>query len=268
MLKGFSTPLSPLGCANLTPAPPWHYAGDLLVIEFWADGDAVRAVLPPGITAGRDAGRCLAFFADWQACTNGREELLDPVRAQYREFFVLVSGRYKVQPVMTCPYIFVDQDTSMMRGLIQGFPKVLGSIHVTRAFCVEGMASPPLAPGSVFAGTASAKGRRLAEGWVKLTGPAAAPPPMDSIVTLRYFPSFDAGKQQSPAAAELVWSLWEDRRISAVWTGDAELSFFASPCHELQALAPLRVGSGYRFSMAMTICHAGQSIDIREAWTR
>jgi hypothetical protein len=31
------------------PAPPWHYVGDFLVLEYWAEPDAVAAVLPPGL---------------------------------------------------------------------------------------------------------------------------------------------------------------------------------------------------------------------------
>jgi hypothetical protein len=46
-LQGFSVPLSPEGRASLTCTPPWHYAGDLLVVDFAADPAAVQAVLPP-----------------------------------------------------------------------------------------------------------------------------------------------------------------------------------------------------------------------------
>jgi hypothetical protein len=28
VVKGYSVPLSPLGQANLAPAPPWHYSSD------------------------------------------------------------------------------------------------------------------------------------------------------------------------------------------------------------------------------------------------
>ena len=35
MLKGYSLPLSPGGRSSLVPSPPWHYVGDLMVIEYW-----------------------------------------------------------------------------------------------------------------------------------------------------------------------------------------------------------------------------------------
>src|SRR6202035_1219913 len=39
MLKGFTAPRSPLGVAALVPPPPWHFAGDVLAVEFWNDPD-------------------------------------------------------------------------------------------------------------------------------------------------------------------------------------------------------------------------------------
>ena len=55
-VRGYSSPRSPEGRSSLVPYPPWHYVGDFLVIEYWADPDAVRAVLPPGLEPHPDAG--------------------------------------------------------------------------------------------------------------------------------------------------------------------------------------------------------------------
>ena len=40
MLKGYMAPRSPLGQASIDPPPPWHYSGDVLAVEFWADPPA------------------------------------------------------------------------------------------------------------------------------------------------------------------------------------------------------------------------------------
>ena len=48
-LQGYSLPRSPEGRASLVPPPPWHYVGDFLVLEYWADPAAVAAVLPAGL---------------------------------------------------------------------------------------------------------------------------------------------------------------------------------------------------------------------------
>ena len=59
-------------------------------------------------------------------------------------FFIVVGARYQRQPVSRCVYIWVDKDFAMYRGWIQGFPKKLGSIHMTRLFAA-GQASGQLA---------------------------------------------------------------------------------------------------------------------------
>jgi hypothetical protein len=46
MLKGFTAPRSPLGIAALVPWPPWHFAGDVLAVEFWNDPDISLHTLP------------------------------------------------------------------------------------------------------------------------------------------------------------------------------------------------------------------------------
>jgi hypothetical protein len=45
--KGYTGPLSPDGSAALVPAPPWHYCGDFLIVEYHTDPEAVIALLNP-----------------------------------------------------------------------------------------------------------------------------------------------------------------------------------------------------------------------------
>lgn len=92
-MQGFSVPRSPQGRTSLTPPPPWFYAGNLLLIDYAADPQAVAAVLPPGLAPDPgDPGGCTAFFVDWQYASTSGEELTDPVRSQYHEFLVLVKA--------------------------------------------------------------------------------------------------------------------------------------------------------------------------------
>jgi hypothetical protein len=86
--RSFTAPFTTSGRAALVPPPPWHYAGWLLNVAFEHDPGDSQALVPPA--AGRPVGRGCVHFADWQACTDGRE-LLDPVLAQYRETIVVLE---------------------------------------------------------------------------------------------------------------------------------------------------------------------------------
>lgn len=255
MLKGFSAPRSPQGRSSLVGAPPWHYVGDLLVIEYWAEPEAAAAVLPGVLEPHQDGGRMAAMFVDWQSCRTDRNELTDPSRSQYKEFFVTVSATYEGSDVAYCPYIWVDRDFALARGWIQGFPKKLGSIWITRTFGLDTAADPGVAPGSVFGGTLAASERRLAQATVTLecpseSGSTHAEPP---IVNARHFPRLERGRHDEPAVHELVRSVSFDRSASDVWEGSATLELFDAPSEELAALAPLRVGRGFRFTLAYSV---------------
>ena len=250
-LEGYSLPRSPAGRASLVPRPPWHYVGDFLVLEYWADPDAVAAVLPPGLEPlAADPGRCAALFVDWQSCADDGAELLDPVRSQYREFFLVVNAELDGSPVTTCPYIWVDRDFALARGWIQGFPKKLGSIHMTRDFGLSSRAES-----STYVGTLAANDRRLAEGRVTVEresngGPTHNDPP---LVNVRHFPRLAAGRHDEPAVHELVAARSRDRSISTIWEGSAQLRLFDAPGEEHAALAPVRMGKGFRFTFAYTV---------------
>jgi acetoacetate decarboxylase len=253
--KGYTTPLSPDGGAALVPAPPWHYCGDFLIVEYHADPDAVIALLPKELEPAADPGAVAAIFADWQCCSTGGAELLDPVQGQYKEFFLVVGCTYQGQPMSRCVYIWVDKDFAMYRGWIQGFPKKLGAVHMTRTYPV-GKASPRLEPGARFGATCTAGSREIARAVVTLRGisdqgPTVNAPPMANT---RHFPAYDG---LIPDVFELVRSGGQDREVTEIWEGDAELALGANTIEPLQAIAPRRVGKGFRFTFAYTV-HGGQ----------
>ncbi|CAG2127182.1 hypothetical protein LMG31506_00370 [Cupriavidus yeoncheonensis] len=257
MSQPYAVPLSPRGLSSIAPPPPWHYSGDFLIVEFWADPAAAAAVLPAGLTPDpQSPGHATAIFVDWQF-TGENDELLDPARYQYREFFILVDALHEGQAVAFCPYIFVDNDSAMMRGLIQGFPKRLGAVHQTRTFAAPSLAAAPVAPGTRFAATASTAGQRIARAEVKLTGkvddPSRAGLGGRPIVNLRHFPRLAAGQHDNPAVHELVVSIMDNPRIADVWTGDGQLTLPLAEGEEIADLAPVRVGAGFRLSMSYTV---------------
>ena len=66
----------------------------------------------------------------------------------------MVNALLDGEEVTTCPFIWVDQDFALARGWIQGFPKKLGSIWMTRTFGLDAAADPGLRPAAATAGRA------------------------------------------------------------------------------------------------------------------
>ena len=254
-LHGYTVPRTPRGQASLVPPPPWHYVGDFIVVDFHADPEAAVSLLPDGLRPHPDAGRCAAVFVDWQSVSEGGDELVDPVRSQYREFYLVVSGLLGDDPVTTCPFIWVNQDFALARGWIQGFPKKLGDVWMTRSFELDCKASPGVRAGTRFGATCSARGRELSRATLVLeqesaTGSVHTDP---RLVNVRHFPRLTAGRHDQPQIHELVRARSHDRSVSAIWEGEAKLELFAAPGEEHTILSPLSVVRGYRFTFAYTV---------------
>jgi hypothetical protein len=197
MLKGFMVPRSPSGHASIDPPPPWHYSGDVLAVEFWADPAVTTSILPEGLSPDRSTnGHAFAMFVDWQF-TASDDEYLDPARYQYRKAFVLIDAALGSRPVTFCPFIYVDNDAALARGWAQGFPKKLGSIFQTRTYAAPSFAASPVKPGARFGASLSAHGCRLADARVTLRQPVADPFTVFNRPTalVRYFPRLAKGQQ-------------------------------------------------------------------------
>lgn len=104
-LTGFFYPRTATGQSSLLPAPPWYYSGDLLTVEYRTDPVNVARLLPaPLEPAPEDPGAVALIWADWQSCGAAGDELLDPVRAQYRECFAVVRCGYGGRVYSRCVF--------------------------------------------------------------------------------------------------------------------------------------------------------------------
>ena len=244
-VAGFFYPRTATGRASLLPAPPWYYSGDMLTVEYRTDPARVAELLPhPLAPAPEDPGAVALIWADWQSCGAGGEELLDPVRAQYAECLAVVRCAFGGRVYSRCVYIWVDSDVALARGLVQGYPKKLGSIHQTRPHPF-GRAAPRIAPGGTFAGTLSAGGRRLAQAVVTLREEAPSPGFVNAhpMAHHRWMPSIEKGAPD--ALGELVASGSASVEGGPSWRGDATLELFESPTEELASLEVREIIGGY-----------------------
>jgi acetoacetate decarboxylase len=244
-VQGFFYPRTATGRASVIPPPPWFYSGDLLTVEYRTDPQRVADLLPPPLTlAGSDPGAVAFIWADWQSCSASRAELLDPVRAQYKEAFVVVRCAYQGTTFSRCVYIWVDKDFAIARGIHQGYPKKLGSMWQTRPHPF-GQAAPQVGPGGTFGATLAAGDRRLAEAVVTLREPAESNGFVNGhpMAHHRILPGIERGAPD--AFAQLIESGAADVEAGQAWSGDADLRLFEAPTEEVAALAVHEIIGGY-----------------------
>jgi hypothetical protein len=254
MMQGYTPPFTPRGLASLVGPPPWHYCGWLLNVEFECDATGAAAFVPPEV--GVATGRGAIHFVEWQATTDG-SELLDPVLSQYRETIVLLElTRPDGTAANFCPLIYVDQDISMLRGLLQGWPKKLGTTWLTRSMPLDHPAAAPLRAGTRLGATLTVKERRLAEARLELTGrPAEA-------IGFSARPSYgtvgwaDLTRPGEPPRLRYLRPLVGSRVGNGWHDATAELTFFDTPRDELADLGLRRTTRANAGWLGITITGA------------
>jgi acetoacetate decarboxylase len=250
-LTGWTLPQSPSGRSAVVAAPPWHYSGEIIALDFKADVDAVAALLPRGLAPAPD-GAASVVFADWCSASDHDERVLaDPGVGQYHEAYLVLHALRGDKKVGRVPFIWVDSELSLLRGQIQGFPKKLGQIAMTRA--VElGRGGVRKQAGARFAAHASSHGRRVLSASVQLEGTSDRLPRALTLplIHTRLFPSIDRAE---PAVHELQIGSIANFECGTVHTGPATLLLEPSEYEELAPLTPRSVGAGYVCSLAFSV---------------
>jgi hypothetical protein len=253
MLAGFTPPYTPSGKSSLLPPPPWHYAGQVMSLAFRVDRGMAASLLPEGF--GTATGNAAGHFCEWQSTTDG-SELLDPVYAQYKEFFVLIEAERAGGRVLYCPFIYVDQDLSMARGWLQGWPKKIGSVWMTRSYDLDHVAAAPRRKGTRFGATLAVKDRRLADAAITLTGEPSAPIGFLAMPTFGIVGAPTLIGTPSPGDKTLARAVVPAKIQGPAHAAEGTLRFFESPRDEMSMLQPEKVTAASLSTFALTVSAA------------
>jgi hypothetical protein len=141
-------------------------------------------------------------------------------------------------------YIWVDKDFAMARGHIQGYPKKMSEIWMTRPVTI-GKAGPRLEVGGRFGATLSTWGRRIAEARFTITGTAESAGFVNGHPMLhsRQMPAIEMDGRDS--LDELVTMRGFDVELGPVYAGDAELVLHDTPTEELDRFGDIEIIGGY-----------------------
>ena len=244
------------GRASLVPRPPWHYVGDFLVIEFWAEPAAVAALLPPGLAPHPTPAAARPSSPTGSPARRAARSCVDPSRSQYREFFVVVQRPARRRGGDDLPVHLGRPRLRARPRLDPGLSEEARLDLDHPPFRSRLPADPGLRPGATYGGDLLGRGAaaRRGDGHARARSPRTGRPTTRRRSQRPPFARLEAGRHDEPAVHELVRSRSRDRVVSEVWEGTATLELLAgSGRGARRARARCASGKGFRFSFAYTV---------------
>ena len=171
-----------------------------------ADPRRPRRCCQTGLEPFGEPGRCAAVFVDWQSRSEDGDELTDPVRAQYKEAYIVISGaagrRARLLLLVHLGRPGLRDGARLDPGLPEEARRGVDDPHVPDPV---GGGARRCSPARAFGATCTPAGvsspaRGYSSSRVE-TGSVHTDPP---IVNVRYFPRLSAGDHERPAVHELV----------------------------------------------------------------
>ncbi len=258
-MHGYTPPFAPKGRSSLVDHPPWHFASDVLQVVYRADPEAVRAVLPAPLELGPEPDRVTVRVTEVISVSDADPDLAyrQPEATQYGEAIVTVSCRFEGEAGVYLPFIWADHDWSLLRGWLNGWPKKVAQIRMTRLHPLHPKLRP-LGPGARLGGVLSRHGERVLFAGVTLEEPGTPEdlPRLGTYFGVRYWPDVDP--ERPPSVHEVVRVATQNRRVTDVWKGSGEVRFYPAENEELLPLSPRRIESAQYFRSGWT--NAGGSV--------
>jgi len=250
-LKGYSLPLTPQGKSSLVDPPPWYYGGEVIQVLFRTDAKQAQTFIPPPLEIGPEPGLGIVWFVEWVSVSESNPDMafINPERSVYPECIIMLQCSFKGEPGYFVPYIWVNNDFTLLRGFIQGFPKKLARISMTKLSELNPKVGGRRA-GAKVRGICEAHGERLVDASLVFTGQAEPSElPKLKFYLMRHYPNIE--DPSKPIVHEIVNSVSEITTAD-IWKGNADLKFFESDLDEVAGISPVEILGGFYHSVGLT----------------
>ncbi len=219
-----------VGSSALVPDGPWEYAMDVIAVHAVSDAEKIYDAI--GLQTN---GELWFYFADIisrsPSCSELNYEAPDLV--QYREAAIFVKVSYAGRHYAYCPFMYVDNDVSLVRGLVVGFPKKIANIAITR--------DHPLMRQRKFGATAMRAGYTLLKAIVE---------PNEKVDSLPFdnFGPWLLRRYIAPINVDEFVVFKLEVEYGELLRGNAKLEVGGGINDELHAFKPKNILAGYRYS--------------------
>ena len=260
-MSGFTRPFTPEGRASSIQAFPWKFAGDLLLIHFHADPDALSALLPEPLTPGDKPDEAFVWSPHLRCYPLGADpDKINPARTYYNVAALGIPCKLNGEPTMLSAFQWCDRDWLVILSWFIGSCSKLATIEQNGTHpllsTVDSVQTGGI--GTTFRRTVTRDGDRIID---------MSFSPLDSIEFVdlefytrnlpltceRHIPDCHVPRLGRPALHDLTQMVIEDTCFGQAWTGPASLRFGDSDNEELLPIQPTEVMGGYWLPMGFNL---------------
>jgi len=249
-LGAYTHPITESGRSSIVPEGPYHYGVEYLAVHLKINQEKAQKLLPRFLKASDEAW---VYVADFVTVHGKNVDWIYrmPDMTQYKEAAVAIKVFYGGKAYSYFPFMWVDKDWALIRGWLNGYPKKIAEIVMSRINPLN-PALEEISRGSKLGGYCSRLGRRLLTILVELEEEVREIPlrGFGPTLTYRHFPTTYEGQQGVSEVLEIIRSNY---RLGKAWKGRGEVEIGYGDNDEVELVEPLSVLGGYYYIAGYTI---------------
>ncbi|QIW23569.1 acetoacetate decarboxylase [Sulfolobus sp. S-194] len=246
MQNDFSLPITKSGKSQIVFPPPWHYGVTYISAHVKFDKDSASQLLPNFLSTD---GEGWIYIAEFISTSDHNWNFMyeDPELVQYMEGAIGLKVNFEGKNYIYFPFMWVDKDWALVRGWLDGYPKKIAKIVMTRLHPLLPMYNKP-EKGLKMGGYVVRGGGVLLRLQVELQEKA------DSVPVSKFGPflnirRFATRGDDEEDLYEVVSRVRDVSNYGEIWKGDAKVELGGYVNDEVNLLRLEEVYAGYHYTL-------------------
>lgn len=238
------------GRSSIVPQGPYHYGVEYLAVHARVNRDKAQKLLPGFL---RSTDEAWFYVADFVTVHGSNVDWIYrlPDMTQYREAAIALKVIYSGKTYSYFPFMWVDKDWALIRGWLNGYPKKIAEIVMSRINPLNPALSS-ISKGTKLGGYCSRLGRRLLTLTVEIEEETRDIPirGFGPTLTYRHFPITYDGQQGVSEVLEIIRSNY---KLGSAYKGKGEVEIGYSENDEVELIEITSILGGYYYIAGYTI---------------
>jgi acetoacetate decarboxylase len=242
----FTLPPTKSGKSQIVFPPPWHYGVTYIAAHVKFTKESANNVLPNFLTTD---GEGWVYIAEFISMSDSSWDYMyqDPDLVQYMEGAIGLKVNFEGKNYLYFPFMWVDKDWALVRGWLDGYPKKIAKIAMTKFHPLLPKYNKPEA-GLKLGGYVVRGGGIMFRLQVELEDKT------DSIPVRNFGPflnirRFASRGDEEEDLYEIVSRVRDESILGEIWKGKANLELGGYVNDEVDLLKIEKIVAGYYYTM-------------------